>query len=130
MIIDSTLEFSNAQAITGTAASTNVIDFSGTKVGEGTPVPLYWSVQTTFDNLTSLTVSIEDSADNSSFATVQSGPAVLLADLVAGYRGNFSFLPNKLRRYVRLKYTVAGSNPSAGKIDAGVVYDAQTNQVY
>jgi hypothetical protein len=126
MILDATQLFSNEQAITASAASTNSIDFDGTGVGEGETVNLFARVTTTFATLTSLVINVQDSADDSTFATVLSTPAIAAASLVAGYKFNLNALPNKLRRYVRLSYTVAGSDATAGKITAGLAPNVQT----
>jgi hypothetical protein len=50
-----------------------------------------------------------------------SGP-VPVADLKPGYRFNFGSIPKgqRLGRYPRVYYSVAGSNATAGKIVAGV----------
>ncbi len=142
-IFDRTGLFSDRQAITATAASTNLIDLGATgtpygspspivrDVGRGTDVPLHLSVTETFNNLTSLTISIQTD-DNAGFAsptTVWTSPAYTLAQMAVGAR---YLLPDHLpvgvnERYVRLMYTVAGSAPSTGRITAGVVFDRQQN---
>lgn len=142
MIFDNTLLFSSGQAITATAASTNSIDFGATgtpvggvaltrDIGAGQEIEISVLVTEAFATLTSLTVSIETD-DNSSFssaATVYTSPAIPVATLVAGYQfktpAHFSLGTNE--RYARLKYTVAGSNATTGKITAGVVAARQSN---
>jgi hypothetical protein len=142
MIMDRTLLFSDGQAVTATAASTNVVDLGATgtvygasspivrDIGKGVKVDLLVTVTQTFTNLTSLTISIEtdDNAAFSSAKTVYSSPAYALADLATGAK---YLLPDVLpvgvaERYVRLKYTVAGTAPDAGKITAGVVDGRQS----
>jgi hypothetical protein len=143
MILDQTTLFSNAQAISATAASTNIIDLGSTgtvfgaaaaltrDVGRGAEIALRATVVETFNNLTSLTVSIEtdDNAGFGSAVTVFTSPAYALADLVTGAK---LLLPDALpvgtnERYVRLKYTVAGTAPTTGKITAGITAGNQTN---
>ncbi len=141
-IIDNSLVFSDAQPITATAASTNVIDLlkPGTPAGFpaaltkdagiGPDIPIFIEVTEGFNTLTSLTVSVETD-DNAGFAsptTVLTGQAVPLASLVPGYRFR---VPNEIpegtvEQYLRLKYTVAGSNPTTGKIFAAVTGGEQT----
>ena len=143
MIIDATTLFSSAQSITATAASTNIIDLGapGTiygaasaivrDIGRGADVPLKCTVVESFNNLTSLIISIETD-DNSGFstpATVFTSPTYGLADLATGAR---NLLPENVpigtnERYMRLKYTVAGTAPTLGKITAGVTAGNQTN---
>lgn len=143
MIMDATTLFSNAQAITATAVSTNIVDLgaAGTvygaaaaitrDIGKGADIPLKVTVVESFNTLTSLTISIETD-DNSGFAsakTVWTSPAYLLVDLATGAK---LLLPDSIplgtdERYVRLRYTVAGTPPTLGKITAGVTMGNQTN---
>ena len=143
MIMDLTTLFSNAQAVTATAASTNLIDLGATgtvygaaaaltrDIGRGAKADLALRVVESFNNLTSLTITIEtdDNAAFSSPTTVFTSPAYALADLATGAR---HLLPDSIpvgvnERYVRLKYTVAGTAPTLGKITAGIVWGLQTN---
>lgn len=142
MIMDRTLLFSDGQAITATAASTNLVDLGATgtifgysaaqvrDIGLGQEVELFVGVTQTFNNLTTLTISVETD-DNAAFAsanTVYTSPAYVLTDLAVGKR---YLLPDAIpagtnERYVRLKYTVAGTAPTLGKITAGVVAGRQS----
>jgi hypothetical protein len=143
MIFDATTLFSNAQAITATSASTNIIDLGATgtvfggataiarDVGKGREVSMRASVVESFNNLTSLSIGIETD-DNTAFAsakTVWTSPAYTLAELATGAK---LLLPDELpvgtdERYLRLKYTVAGTAPTLGKITAGVTAGNQTS---
>lgn len=136
MILSKQDLFSDAQAVTATAASTNLIDLGaqGTVVGQsaalaydhgqGTYIPLLIQVVETFATLTSLTVTVEmdDNAAFSSATTIATTQAVAAATLVAGYVFQITAIPIRTtERYIRLKYTVAGSDATAGKITAGIV---------
>jgi hypothetical protein len=102
MIVDNTLVFSDSQAITATAASTNVIDIgaAGTAfghaaalsrdIGKAAEIPLYVSVTQAFNNLTSLKVSLE-SDDNAGFSSAKeiASRTYLLAELTLGARLSF-----------------------------------------
>ncbi len=142
MIMDRTLLFSDGQAVTATAASTNLVDLGATgtvygasspmvrDIGHGSDVDLAIAVTQSFNNLTSLTISIEvdDNAAFSSATTVFTSPAYTLAQMASGAK---YLLPDSLpagtnERYVRLKYTVAGTAPTLGKITAGVVAGRQS----
>jgi hypothetical protein len=144
MIMDLTTLFSNAQAVTATTASTNSIDLGapGTvfgaaapitrDIGRGASVPLALRVVESFNNLTSLTVSIEvdDTAAFSSPVTVFTSPAYSLADLQTG--AVRQLLPDSIpiganERFIRLRYTPAGTAPTTGKVTAGVTMGNQTN---
>lgn len=136
MILDKNLLLAEGQAVTATAISENVIRIpaAGTVYGEGSPlsrnlgpgeeVPILIQVTENFDNLTSLTITLE-TADNEALSTnnevIFSTGAIPLAKLVAGYRTAVRVLPDfVLRDFVGLRYTVAGTAPTAGKITAAI----------
>ena len=144
MIMDKTLEFSNAQAITADAASTNTIDLGATgsaygaatalvrDIGPGEDIPLVVTVTETFNNLTSMNISIQTD-DNTGFSTpktVYRSPEYTLAQLAIGAEfllpSDFPVGTNE--RYVRLYYDITGTAPSLGKVTAGVVMSRQTNR--
>lgn len=129
MIIDAETKFSEGQAVTATAASTNILDLGAAGAGTGEPITLLVQVSEAFNNLTTLTVTIETD-DNTSFSSPKvaaSSPDVALADLVKGYKfPSLPAFPEGLERYVRMKYTVAGTAPTTGKVDAFVAVDRQT----
>lgn len=145
MIMDRTGLFSDQQAIVASAASTNIVDLGATgtqygaasamvrDIGPGRVIPLIVTVTESFTLLTSLRIDIQvdDNSDFTSAKTVFQSPAYTLAQLAAGAKENL--LPDSIplgtdERYMRLYYTVAGSNPDAGKITAGVVMARQTNK--
>lgn len=143
MIVDNTLVFSDGQAITADAGSTNVVDIgaAGTPyghsaavardIGKATDIPIWVSVTESFTNLTSLTISLQtdDNAAFSSAKTVATSAAIPLASLVAGYKFTWpATLPEGTdERYLRLYYDVTGTAPDAGKIFAAIVAGRQTN---
>lgn len=126
--------YSDQQAITASAASTNVIDFGtpGTWVHATTPIvddkgtsKICLGIQVTedFDALTSLDIAFETD-NNAAFASATEifSQNVLLADLVAGKKLPVRHIPfNTLEPYTRVNYTVNGSNPTVGKITAGII---------
>lgn len=118
MILDADLVFSNKQAVTATATSTNEIDLGAAGDAIGQELTIHVVVDTAFAALTSLTVSLETSANNSDWTTVLSGPAIAQASLTKGASIFCVRVPQGLSRYVRLKYTVGGSNATAGKVTA------------
>lgn len=126
MILDKQLEFSNAQAITATATSTNVVDL-GPKNGRGMSgsghLPIEFTVATTFTAAGAATLTIQtrtsDSSDMSGAVVIAQSPPLALADLVAGkdvpyYPG----LPVNTKRYVDLNYVVSTGPFTAGAISA------------
>ena len=141
MIFSAQQLFSNDQAITATAVSTNIIDL-GTKgtpygaatsfnrdVGKGTKIPVLVQVTEAFNTLTSLTVTIETSdATDMSSPTVLSSQTILLAALTVGKQLNVEVVPNGATgRYLGIRYTVAGTAPTLGKVTAGITMGNQTN---
>lgn len=141
MILSNENLFSDNQAITATALSTNQIDLKekGTPVGGvsaligdpalGNPVEIVIQVTQAFNNLSSLKVAVETGA-TSSLGTVVADTTVPLAKLKAGNRVPIRFLPEGITgRYVGLRYTVTGTAPTAGKVIAGVTLGNQTNVV-
>lgn len=129
MIIDSRLELSDKQAVTATAKSTNKIDFGqkSPDLGNG-HVPLYvvMTVNETFAGLSSLTVALEHSdQETSGFATFLQSEAIPVAQLKAGKQHIFT-LPVSHKRFLQAGYTVAGSG-SAGKLSLHITTGLQMN---
>ena len=125
MLLDMETLFSDGQAVTATAASTNVIHTAYGKLKEisfGTPLPLLIQVVEDFEGLTSLKVAVQTSAteDFSSSATLAETAKIPVADLKAGYKFPINFMPKGNLGYTRLYYTAEGTG-TAGKIDAGFV---------
>ncbi len=132
MIFDSTNKFSDSQAVTASAASENVIDLgvSGRDIGVGHPACLHIEVDEDFATLTSLNVSLQTDDDEAfgSAVTVVSTGEIALADLVNGYVFAPIHLPKNIDgQYVRLYYTVTGTDATAGSITAGIVMGNQLN---
>jgi len=132
--------FSDDQAITVTAASTNVIDLGATgtvlggsnalvrDIGRGAPIPILIQVTVDFATLTSLQVTLQ-AAHVVGFGesyTIAQTPAVVAAELVAGFQFPIIYVPIRTdKRFFRLNYTVAGSNATAGAVTAGIVVARQ-----
>lgn len=143
MIFDKTLLFSDAQAITADAASTNVVDLraAGTvygaaaaltkDIGKGQAIPLLVQVVEAFNTLTSLTITVQcDSVENFASPKNVVSQTIALADLVAGKTVSLVAVPPGVdERYMRIYYDVTGTDPTAGKITAGIVHGVQTNGV-
>jgi hypothetical protein len=129
MILDVENLYSDDQAITTTADSTNVIDLGVPNRGPGNPLLIDILVTTTFAGGTSITIDLEtDSAEGfGTLSTVASTQAIALATLVAGYRFSIQFAPDLMKRYSRLEYTVSGTM-SAGNITAGIVFERQSSK--
>lgn len=144
MIIDAFNEFSDAQAVTSTAISSNVIDLgpvddNATRdIGTGEDIYLVVVTQTAAadsGNDATLTVTLE-SADNAAlssnpvahfstgalpFATFSPQGAVLACVRVPA--GNY-------KRYLGVRYTVASGPLTAGNFDAFLTKDVQKWAAY
>lgn len=126
MRLDSQAIFSDAQEITASAASTNVVEISKpngklSEVAFGHDIPLLIQVVEDFAGLTSLKVGVQTS-DNEAFSSPETlvESTLLLADLKAGKKFPIKSVPAGNKGYMRLYYTVAGT-ATAGKITAGIV---------
>lgn len=130
MILDTRLELSDKQAVTTTAGSTNTVDFKQkTPNLGGAPTRLYavMTVQETFVGLTSLTLELQDSdQETSGFVAAVAGHAVPLADLKVGFQYVLP-LPLKHKRFVRGAYRIAGT-ATAGKVSLHIVNGLQMNE--
>lgn len=140
MIFDKESMFSDQQAITGDAVSENVIDLGepGTPMhaagavmqdlGRGRDIAVRIQVTEDFNTLTSLKIAVEvDDAEGFGSAEEVASVSVPLAALKAGYVAPIAYMPRGVdKEYVRLSYTVTGSDPTAGKITAGLVFGNET----
>jgi hypothetical protein len=143
MIFDKTTLLSDAQAITATAASTNTIDLGATGTvygaaaaltrddGKGMNLKLHIQVVEDFATLTSLTVAVQcDTADTFGSPKTLTQQTIAVADLKAGRTFSIMCVPPGVdERYLRLNYTVAGTNATTGKVTAGLTMGSQTNGV-
>lgn len=133
MIVEMDFNFSDDQVITADAPSTNVVDLSltGKDLGPGEPIPLEVRVKEAFNTLTSLNIIMEVD-DDVAFGSAKevTRTNVLLADLTLGaVIPGFQIIPDGVdERYMRLRYDVVGTDPTLGKIFAGVVAQRQTNR--
>jgi len=113
MIIDSRLEFSDAQALTATAVSTNIIDLSSDRdVGVGEPLWLVISCDVALAG-TSPTLDIDLQTDS---AAGMSSPTVIMSSVqkTAMAAGDKIVLavPNANEQFLRVNYTIGGTTPT------------------
>lgn len=136
MILDIQSLFSDAQAVTVTAASTNILDTGvNAEKGRGTPIPLLVQVVTTFTagGAATMTVALQCDGDVAfgSAQTLWTSAAIAVATLVAGYRFLIDKVPEHVAekadsRYLRFNYTIATGPMTAGAISAGIVMGRQS----
>jgi len=115
MILDAQAQFSDSQAVTTTAVSTNVIDLKGDfNLGIGEPMSVVVNVEVALD---------DGNADETYVITVQSGATATPTDVIAtktAARGDAAgtkyviSLPadTSVDQYLRLNYTHGGTSPS------------------
>lgn len=144
MFVDSQLEFSNAQAVTATAISSNVTDLNpmggpNTLVnqGIGDHAVLVIQTQTAITDTGSdatLTATLE-SADDAGLTTnavvhFSTGVLAFATYAPAGSKIAVVKLPQQAayRRYLGVRYTVASGPFTAGNIDAFITTEAQAQQ--
>ena len=138
MITDKLLRVSEDQAVTATAVSTNTIDLGVARdIGQGMDLYMVFTVTENFATLTSLTIDVitDDNAALSSGAVNASTGAITLASggLAAGQQYAVRINPDiagVAERYMGAKYTVSGSNATAGKITADIVTDIQDGKKF
>lgn len=133
MIIDKFLQVSDDQAVTTTAASTDVIDFGqanpNTGMDDRSKMVITVGETTAASGAATVTFAVQDSADNSSWADVVATAAIGKAALAAGQQVVLP-MPTKLRRYCRVNYTVGTGPLTAGKFSAQIVAGTQQNTHY
>ena len=132
MIIDKELEFSDGQAVTAAAASTNVVDLGQTAdVAPGVPLKVRVQIDADLDPTTSMTFSLQtDTVENFASPTELLARTELTAALVAGATFELGTIPSTVQQYLRLYYTPNGGNASTGSLSAFVeVYQAPEGDI-
>lgn len=132
MIIDRLNEMSNAQAVTVSAASTNIIDLLA---AGGLENPYYLHIQipvgVTAAGAATVTFALQTDNDEAfgSPTTLWTSAAIGKEALAAGTRViRLALNGMPLERYLRVYYTVATGPLTAGAIDAFLSADGDTNQ--
>jgi len=130
MIIDYNLQMSDAQAVSASAASTNIIDLGSDRdIGPGEDMRLVFSCDTTQEGtLPTVTFKLQTSATaagsytdlvlSRTVAAMASGEAVVMG------------LPDTNLQFIRAYFTIGGSSITAGAFSAQIVKDASQWQAY
>lgn len=118
MILDGQNLYSDAQALTATAASTNIIDHGADRnLGIGEPMAVVITVGvaadgTTGDETYSAQVQTDDNASFSS-ATSVAGAVTIARGTAAGTKFVVAIPPDTtIERYTRVYYTLGGTTPT------------------
>lgn len=137
MILDKLLMFSDKQAVTATAASTDVIDLgpidgSRRDIGVGYPLEFWALVNTTAtaSGAATVNVQLQTSPDNSTWTSIYESGALALAALTAGKRIVSAKVPSGVQKYLRVNYTVSTGPLTAGAFTSGINLDVDNNTPY
>lgn len=143
MILDKFLEFSDAQAVTSTAISTNVVDLyplggnASRDIGNGENIYLIvrtLAAATDVGSDATLTVTFESSnAEALSASTVHfsTGALAFATFSPAGTElARFKLPGGNYLRYLGVRYTVANGPLTGGTFDAFIVKDDQAYRSY
>ena len=143
MILDKFLEFSDAQAVTATAISTNVVDLyplggnASRDIGNGENIYLIvrtLAAATDVGSDATLTVTFESSnAEALSASTVHfsTGALAFATFSPAGTElARFKLPGGNYLRYLGVRYTVANGPLTGGTFDAFIVKDDQAYRSY
>ena len=108
MILDANLIFSEDQAVTATAISANVVQFPANGIVYGE--------------------TAANAALSSGAVVLATSGAIPVASLLAGFRPTFTrVLPDgEIKEFLGLRYTVGGSNATAGQISAALATEVNT----
>lgn len=147
MYVDSQAQFSNAQAVTSTAISENVIDLNAASSSNvpllqdiGTGPDIYLVVQTattctdtSSDATLTLTLESDSTANLATSATVHlsTGALAFATYATAGSQVFVGRLPaGNYERYLGLRYTIASGPLTAGAFTAFLTLDVQKQSYY
>jgi len=133
MILDAHTSFSNGQALTGSAASTDSIDFSAIReIGVGEQLYILVNVPVAAGGTTptlSVGLQVDDNSAFSSPATLFTSPVYAAAALTAGAQFVYPLPVTGMERHARLNYTMTGTSPTI-TLDAHLVTGAQLARIY
>jgi hypothetical protein len=130
MYVDHNLLYSEDQAITADATSTNVVKHDNIGIGRGEKMSLVLQVTQAFNTLTNLIVSLQADSVVTMDDTVQTvlSKTILLADLTLGAQfvlGEAEVVNPQTDKFSNIKYDVTGSNPTTGKVNCFWTKDVQ-----
>lgn len=130
MIMDRELIYSDAQAVTATADSTNIVNF-GAAGDADEELYLVINVGVVMDSSgdgAKLVVTALDCATvGGSYVAFYTSPLILEATLVAGYNIVTMRLPKGTKQFTKITYTASVENFTSGNIDAYLVNSLQNN---
>ena len=115
MYIDSRLEFSDAQALTATAASTNVVDLSSDRdIGPGRSMWVVISLDVAADDADANETYVAD-LETDSTSAFSSATTIASVTIARGTAAGTKFvigMPFANEQWLRLNYTLGGTTPT------------------
>lgn len=135
MMYDKLNTFGTDQAVTTTAASTDIVDLGAARdMGNGEPLELVilvtQSVTASGAATVTFTLETDDTAGFSSPVVLASSGAIGKAALPAGTEVLRVKVPLDAERYLRTNYTVATGPLTAGTFTAFLARDRQASRAY
>jgi hypothetical protein len=135
MMYDKLNTFGTDQAVTTTAASTDIVDLGAARdMGNGEPLELVVLVTQSVTAAGAATVSFaletDDNAGFSSPVVLANSGAIGKAALTAGTEVLRVKVPLDAERYLRTNYTVATGPLTAGTFTAFLAHDRQASRAY
>ncbi|MFN4018045.1 MAG: Bbp16 family capsid cement protein [Reyranella sp.] len=135
MMYDKLNTFGTDQAVTTTAASTDIVDLGAARdIGNGEPLELVILVTQSVTAAGAATVTFaletDDNAAFSSPVVLANSGAIGKAALTAGTEVLRVKVPLDAERYLRTNYTVATGPLTAGTFTAFLAHDRQASRAY
>lgn len=135
MMYDRLNTFGSDQAVTTTAASTDIVDLGAARdMGNGEPLELVVLVTQSVTAAGAATVTFaletDDNAGFSSPVVLANSGAIGKAALTAGTEVLRVKVPLDAERYLRTNYTVATGPLTAGTFTAFLAHDRQASRAY
>lgn len=132
MYLDKENMFSEGQAVTATALSTNIVELGGGDAGSSEEISLFVNAGAAYTGTGTIAVSILTAAALNPAGDALDSPVTLATypvgneALTSGGKLLAARLPHGCKRYLRLNYAVTGTL-SGGNILAGLAADIQSN---
>lgn len=143
MMLDASLQFSSAQAVTSTAASTNIVDLTvvnGVDLGIGL-IPLrfaiYCTTAFTTGSAATLQVQVQGAPDSAgspgSYTTITETDALAVSVLVINAKIPIDLTHRAtgmaVYRFLRLNYVIGTGTMTAGSLTSYLTIDRQDNPI-
>lgn len=133
-VLDKNLQFSDSQALTVTADSTNHYDATTDRdIGPGEPLAMVIYFETVLGGTSTPTIKIGiETDDNNSFSSgtvISESQVVAAADIAVGDKVVIP-LPMENERFIQLIYTLTGTSPTMTLSSYLMPLSSVTNQRY